>query len=1198
MSASLISVKSELMQDYRLGQPVLGYLECAAALSSTGQTELFVAQNDGHLYDIYVDATSDTGWVMLDLAYPTTVEHVACVAGNNGAPSTVYASAPNGSLRYLTLTNRQGPFAWMIMPMPVGMNTVLGLKAGYDTTGNAFLVLLAQTSALVSGPNTSFYTWSNGAWTGGPAAIAFPQLSAWTPLGLQTGVLGVFFIAQSIKYPYYQVACGAFTATGFPVTTVLPGTFTAVNATLDAQGTPNIFGLFPSLLGNESAQGIYFIAGNGTHLPDQLTAAGPLMATLVSGNNAQGGLQLLALDINGQLYHMDQDTGATTWKNLVQLTTTQTFRSLQATVNNAGQLDAFAIGTDGTLYHVWQETASTDWQIDEIEIAPPTAIEMFTAYRTTVIFYDNNDAVASGTDVQIFTDQAVTLQINGATASLQPGTPWTGTADPAGQVTLSCQTGTLGTTGLSAWSSFMDAGTQLSIDPSGPIQQTFATLSTDGSTLLGINIVNSEGQTVPLLQGTENRNAAGDVSQAIVQSMSLTGYTDQPSAGKYLHRRADRRVARTYSVSNGLPPGRIDVSRVPDQHWQVDFTSGKPVFRHLTAEQAAASIRASALLPPVAGFLGILDADWGDVFDAVANGIMSIASWTITKVGQTIQASITLAIGAAQAVFNAVLNFVQQCVDLAEAVFDFVQVTFENLFSWLGFLFDWSDILLAKDGVAFIFEQLFDMSTQMLQYLQNQVNTTMSGWQESIAGWFDQIIGNTLAQNSILQAQTQQQQSYAEPMDSELLNSKNIVFSGFVQNMDGSSVPAGFGTLVTDPNDPISLAVAALEAASNNYQSGSDQANFAAALTYFENMAQQLTTAPDQALLSAMSGFLAIFKLLAVSAIQLAQSIVNAILQAIAALLTAIKTALTAAWNIPFVSAFYAWLTATDENPDGDQLSALELAALVIAIPGTIATKLLTDNAPFPTPADLTAFESQYTAANILSQLGLTNTPKATIAGDTSWTAPSRQVLGYMWSSDFIATILYAIISGQIDKIPPVAQGVPVTPPTPGEIAMSVFSIGMELAMMICGCPRWSVSAPSFYDTLSWSIGFLGLGVDVTLFAKSFRAPELGSVTDIVLTELVGLVYVGVAIYCWVEDSATSAWAHVASLLAALPEALKFLRLPVIALQLPYGPIALFVLEKTDYICIIVAGTIEMVLNVNTLPPEQPLLARGALAPA
>jgi len=150
-STTLISVKSNLMEDYRLGAPPPMSEEYAVIFSTPDDPETFVVPVDGHVYDIYPDSTSDTGFSVLDLAFPGTAASVAAAIASDGT-ITVYASGTDNSLWSLSYSVRPVTATWQSVPLPSGCDCVYTIKA-VTASSAPCLMVSAGSSVPVMGPN-------------------------------------------------------------------------------------------------------------------------------------------------------------------------------------------------------------------------------------------------------------------------------------------------------------------------------------------------------------------------------------------------------------------------------------------------------------------------------------------------------------------------------------------------------------------------------------------------------------------------------------------------------------------------------------------------------------------------------------------------------------------------------------------------------------------------------------------------------------------------------------------------------------------------------------------------------------------------------------------------------------------------------------------------------------------------------------
>lgn len=1168
MPASLISVKSNLMEDYRLAAPPPVSEEYAVIFSSPDDPETFVVPSDGHVYDIYPDPTSDTGYSILDLAFPKTAARVAAAIASDGTV-TVFASGTDNSLWSLSYSARPVTQTWQSVPLPANCDSVYTLQAVTASNGPA-LLMSAGSSVPVMGPNIGLYMWSASQWTGGPVQLYSKGRHCWCPTTLADGSTGAVALTESVLWPYYSICTAAFATGAVNLTQIAQGpNYTAVAAAPGASG-PIPFALQPAVAGVRLPCGIYSLGSS----PQQITSSANIQVFTASADQS-GICELIGIASTGLLYHTRQDaSGSDTWSQFVPIGAQpdQTFLAVQSVRDPDGNMRVIAVTTEYELYQAWQDPDTSDWYFEEIEFSLPGNIQAFASYRTQITFYDSNDAPAADVDVQIFTDQPVTMTINGIATGLNPSTPWSGTTDGSGRVILSYMTGGIGVGALSVWSSFMDPGDRVALDPSGPTQSTLAGLLPDGTSLMQAQVYDANGNSTRLFTGTQAE--AASISQAVLQAMTLTGIdSPAPTGMKYLHRNNDMRAARTFSLNTGLQPGQIDFANVPAQNWEVNFTSSGPQFENLDAEVAAQHRAARAALPRIDSFLGF-DCDWGDVMDMIVDGTVQLVQFAVDKLANGISAAITLTINAVNVVFETIVGWVRQALDLIERVFEYIGAGFEQLFGWLGYLFNWTDILTVKDGIKFLFQQSFTLLSDLLQWLQGYISTWLTEFNSQIDGFFTNIIAKLGVTQNVTGVQA------AEPavaVDAESLNSKNVVLTGFVNNANDASIPSSAAKLTGTPGDPISTLIEALQQAAESYQQGgANYNNFATAIGYFQNMGSVLLTQPDKALLNGIAGFLQTINAIAQAAVSTINTLITVILNALAAIVEAVGQMLSDAWTIPFVSDLYSYIT------HGGTLSALDLGALIVAIPVTIAYKLVSSD-PLP---DLT----RYTAAKLASMLGVDPTTKVTSelafakkspVADT-WDAPDTSTLKLVWLINYLSTGAYAWVNYKIDTTP--VLGPEPTPPTPGETALSVINVITEIAVYVTGAPCWSIAAPTTMAVVAWSLGGLGIALDLGTLKEGMQVQELNGDLGVIMTTVVGAVYlVGSIVYWAIDGEGVLDMPHIADLVATMPEWGKILRLSLIADQPVWGPAAPKALGVIDVVCNVIPATFAFGYNWGTL---------------
>src|SRR5262249_47748460 len=158
----------------------------------------------------------------------------------------------------------------------------------------------------------------------------------------------------------------------------------------------------------------------------------------------------------------------------------------------------------------------------------------------------------------------------------------------------------------------------------------------------------------------------------------------------------------------------VYIPTADDLSWQVDFSSGKPVFRTLDPDQCKDELAQCSSMTPVAAFLGF-NGDWGDVLQIIKDGVASLTKFNVCKAKKEIEAWFCLVIKGVNYAYKGAINVVEQAFDLAEEVLRSVGARFEDLFGWLGDIFNWDDIRRTYGVIQYSIEQVFPVVTATLQ---------------------------------------------------------------------------------------------------------------------------------------------------------------------------------------------------------------------------------------------------------------------------------------------------------------------------------------------------------------------------------------------------------------------------------------------------------------------------------------------------
>jgi hypothetical protein len=273
--------------------------------------------------------------------------------------------------------------------------------------------------------------------------------------------------------------------------------------------------------------------------------------------------------------------------------------------------------------------------------------------------------------------------------------------------------------------------------------------------------------------------------------------------------------------------------------------------------------------------------------------------------------------------YHLTLDCVHAVVQAAEFVFNKIKTFFEDLIKWLGFLFQWSDILRTHNVLKNLFTQYTARAIANLGTVKTDITTAFANIEKEINNWAHipdapGSIASYSASATPVPGQNSPQSNYGLHHTKSNLSSLTTAYA-----------PSGPGG-----DDLFSELAAMLEKEGD------------AIKTAFQEIKSQII---DQ--FATLSATEIIQKLVAIIGDLLLNTVENVLITAVdilEALAKGLLDAFTATISIPILSPLYKSIT-------GNDLSMLDLACLIVAIPATLIYKLIKEEAPYPDNATTTA---------------------------------------------------------------------------------------------------------------------------------------------------------------------------------------------------------------------------------------------------
>jgi len=606
-------------------------------------------------------------------------------------------------------------------------------------------------------------------------------------------------------------------------------------------------------------------------------------------------------------------------------------------------------------------------------------------------------------------------------------------------------------------------------------------------------------------------------------------------------------------------------------------------------------------LPDARDFLG-LDVDLGDVLNMATQTVSGITDVIVTTVTQNglvtdIQLAIELLVNGHKCKYDGSVNLVDQAFDLAQSIFAKVAAAIDGLFDWLENLFQWDEILLTKDALKFVVNDVFALSTACIQCVERNSNDFFDTLKLQARNSLDQVI----AMNGIQGQTLQQIQAAAPPPPPELgpSISYNMVATAFYGSSPGSArVTSAALALSPEASTALQELIDLLVREAGQLQASED---YQRVLTYFRQMAANLETNPEAALQSALSGMLGMVSLVVQLALDVAKAIVSALLKALASVVAMFQDYLNASWDNEFLVGLYRYAT---NDPDAT-LSVLDLLCLMLAIPATALYKAVNnEQPPFPDTTSLTTFETAFGGQVARAIQALGPAAAAAIDADTLLGAGSTGASEPSFLSvlrNVVNLVSYVGYGGACMLADLQAFSEPGQEATEAEMVASVAAIITESVIWGLSCPYWTTGryVPPGFATATqtgvsvWVYSALTIDIDVasfvsgrstntTLLGASKKKASLQGDAGTCVSVVEGALYCGLygtlAYKEYSETNQLNVFATVANFFTALPYVLRIIRLQALA-TIPYIKAAITIFGFVEWGLYIGAGAMYWVAN-------------------
>ena len=945
--------KTTLMKNQKAAQVLSDQSQFSVLQTSLGQS-LFFSIGDENI--LYLSAEQDnvkTGWTPIDLTtelavqFPgkTVTAKLFAVAQDSDAGTIAIAQvlhvAEDGTDYLFAMTGlSNAPDAtwiasaagrsWMARPYDDVALPVSAPDIGY-------VYLSARGSAMVVGlqqPATGYFqnytvsldsTVTHGVWQAYLTAENFDQ-----PPSLVLGkskaatVDGLYQLAaldgeQSLTFTPLKARFGTPTATVF---TVPPGASAIATVPIDSGGDTDLY-----IAGD---QAIFLLtAGSQTNFARATAIINDPLVAGVTDLKVHASDDWVILwgrsSPQGQLFcarcPVGQQADPDAWSAPIPIQSTSIqVASLLDQVSGANVLYVHIEGDD--LVQLRQDPVTTQWRTRSILLPHLAVSDMverytFTTHITVTVPDANNHAIA-GQSFALTSTSPCTVYVNDLYTTLSDSEAVTLTADSSGTVTIVQETQSLGAV---CYNLAAGDGSTVNINP---MQASLSVMQgiNSGADLSAVTVTDERGNQAPLVPPSVSDDDRDHAAKAIAMLVS---------AGAVLP--ADGSLAPPSSRA------RHRAGAVTGPDWGLSITDGR--------------LRYSEVGPGDAPLLAVDDAIEvlaGDILQWMAQAEQEFSGLYVKAETDVVHAWVTFE--------NNTYHFLILChedlLNTLQFVYSQIEVLIDKLVQWLGFIFEWNDILRTHKVLKNI----------MRQY-SNSVIAGLDSTQASLASLFENL-ENQINAFSGLPATTGTLAGYsgsAAPTPGMDEPQSHWGISQVKSNISGAT--SSYAPTV--PNSD------ALQQILNDVLDTIKQESDNMMKAIREIKTQIVDPLPNLTVSEIVERFVAIVADLGLSSVE---TILTSIIDALQILIQGASGVVDEPIDIPVLSPIY-------KEYAGDDLSFLDLACLVAAIPTTISYKVARNAAPFPDDATTQALIDAQDFASIVNILNEGATRRRPGATDT-----------------------------------------------------------------------------------------------------------------------------------------------------------------------------------------------------------------------
>jgi hypothetical protein len=487
---------------------------------------------------------------------------------------------------------------------------------------------------------------------------------------------------------------------------------------------------------------VYFCdsLGNLYGLDASLNAVAGLPATFINGAVDATGITVTG-DENGQAVVIAGDTT----NNTLCFYSTATGNLLTLATNQTGILSVSDVRSDGILY-VGGGTVNSLGQVFAIRASDVGALRDFVIesqlmqdydaadpgvvaiarYQTHITIVDDDKTAQPFTSVKIWSDNLLTLLVDGASFNIGPDTPAATEVDASGVLALASNAGDMFATTLRIWAAFMDPHERIVIYPDREFHARLPSITSDPS--------NDDPTVINLATGTNyagtqvftDQQQAQAVASAVSTTCQAAGIGGTTAAGTEAPSGDSLPPYIAYGDLPGIqyspyntPAGRPAVPQSPyGLSWSSDAPATYTVLAFAAAAAAADALAGEvdpSMPAPIGSGLGSI---FSDLWHKIKSGVAKVTK-VVVSIGTEVYTGIQYVENGVTKVFRFVVRRIEDLAATVGAFFMALGKAIEDIIELLSLLLHFEEVVkthkILKAAILQQINGLFLTGTTVIQ---------------------------------------------------------------------------------------------------------------------------------------------------------------------------------------------------------------------------------------------------------------------------------------------------------------------------------------------------------------------------------------------------------------------------------------------------------------------------------------------------